>query len=113
MIVCVDHRDGVVVAQVVKRTIDASNAESFKADMVSAMAAARDGVILDLTEVDFVDSAGLGAIVGVYKKYGTRGMFTIVGVSTGVERVFRLTRMDKIFEIRPSVEEALQSVVPA
>lgn len=113
MTINVEWHGGVVVAEVSERTIDASNAVTFKADVLGAVTNTCDGLILDMKGVEFVDSAGLGAIVGAFKQWGARGPFTITGVSSGVERVFRLTRMDRVFQIRDNVHEALRDVVTA
>ena len=56
-------------------------------------------IALDLSEVDFIDSSGLGAIVSVLKQLDGRGDLVIVGAKPAVMNLFRLTRMDKVFRM--------------
>ena len=74
-------------------------------------AAARESVrpdrriyVLDLSKVTFVDSSGIGAIVGFMKHLGHNRRLELCGLSPSVRKVFRLTRLDKIFTIRDRPE---------
>lgn len=86
--------------------IDAAVAISFK----DAMRAITDGgperTILDLGHVDFVDSSGLGAIVAAMKQVGTGRKLDLAGLTPDVDKVFRLTRMDTVFDIYANVDQA-------
>ncbi|MGY6548619.1 MAG: STAS domain-containing protein [Roseinatronobacter sp.] len=79
--------------------LDAAVAISFK-DVIRE-AAGREGspIILDLSKVDFLDSSGLGAIVGVMKMLGPDRPMEIAGLTPGVRKLFRLTRMDTVFKL--------------
>lgn len=56
---------------------------------------------LDLSAVDFMDSSGLGAIISIYKSMPKGRSLELTGLSSNVERVFRLTRMDTVLTICP------------
>lgn len=62
-------------------------------------------VVLDLTRVSFIDSSRFGAIVSSMKQLGVDKKLDLPGLSETVANVFRLTRMDMVFEIHESVEE--------
>jgi anti-anti-sigma factor len=63
--------------------------------------------ILDLTEVPYMDSAGLGMIVSHYVRCRGRGVRLVaVGVSSRVVQLLELTKVDKFFPRFDSVEEA-------
>lgn len=86
--------------------IDAAVALSFK----EGMRAETDGashVILNLEQVEFVDSSGLGAIVAAMKALGSPRAMSLAGLTPTVEKVFRLTRMDSVFPLFASLDEAL------
>lgn len=90
--------------------IDAGGAIAFK-DAMRALTEGSEGrVILDLGEVDFVDSSGLGAIVAAMKQLGTGRKLELSGLTPTVDRVFRLTRMDRVFPIHASVADALPAL---
>ncbi|MEM7426038.1 MAG: STAS domain-containing protein [Pseudomonadota bacterium] len=100
------------VFEVLDDRIDSSIAVDFKDYVCRAIDSGQYDVVLDLSRVDFVDSSGIGAIVGVFKHLGTRGTFSVAGLTRSVARVFQLTRMDKVFQVYPSVEEALAGRSP-
>jgi anti-anti-sigma factor len=63
--------------------------------------------ILDLTEVPYMDSAGLGMIVSHYVRCRGRGVRLVAaGVSSRVVQLLELTKVDKLFPRFDSVEEA-------
>lgn len=91
---------------VLERRIDAAVAIQFK-DTVRELAEAGPArVVLDLQIVDFIDSSGLGAIVAAMKYLGKERKMELAGLQSKVEKVFRLTRMDSVFTIHDSADEA-------
>ncbi|MFP4327259.1 MAG: STAS domain-containing protein [Paracoccaceae bacterium] len=87
--------------------IDAAVAIRFKDRMREETAETTGRVILDLSAVDFIDSSGLGAIVAAMKQLGDQRKLELAGLTPGVERVFRLTRMDSVFPIHDSAAAAI------
>lgn len=87
--------------------IDAAVALAFKDEMRSRTEDGPDIVVLNLSEVDFVDSSGLGAIVASMKSMGRGRTLALAGMTPKVEKVFRLTRMDSVFAMYPTLNEAL------
>ncbi|QGX99541.1 anti-sigma factor antagonist [Roseovarius faecimaris] len=86
--------------------IDASIAIQFKDAMRAATTAPTDRVILDMRQVNFVDSSGLGAIVAAMKGLGRDTRLELAGLTPDVDKVFRLTRMDTVFDIHPDLAAA-------
>jgi len=65
-------------------------------------------IVFDFTEVDMVDSAGLGALITALKLVRARsGTLKLAGLTRRVHLVFQVTRTDRLFEIHKSVDEAL------
>ncbi|MGE4328010.1 MAG: STAS domain-containing protein [Pseudodonghicola sp.] len=87
--------------------IDAAVAIQFKEDMRTETASAPDRVILDLSAVKFIDSSGLGAIVAAMKQLGDERRLDLAGLTPLVDKVLRLTRMDTVFTLFPSIDEAM------
>ena len=68
-------------------------------------------MVLDFSEVDMVDSAGLGALIAVLKHVQAReGDLRLAGLSRRVRMVFEITRTHRIFDIVDTVDEALATV---
>ncbi len=102
-----------LVVSVAENRIDAAVAVRFK-DMMRELtdhAAAR--VVLELTQVDFLDSSGLGAVVGSMKQLGRGRKLDLAGLTPTVDKVFRMTRMDSVFRIYSDVDSALQDIAHA
>ena len=69
-------------------------------------------LVLDLSGVDFVDSVGLGVVVGALKRTRSHGGDLLVsGADERVRRLFAVTRLDEIVELYDDVEAALASPV--
>jgi anti-sigma B factor antagonist len=60
-------------------------------------------IVLDLAQVGFIDSSGLGAIVALRKMLGPDRVLELAALSVSVAKVFRLTRMDGVFPIHVDV----------
>ncbi len=104
-----DH-EGVSVVHVHATRIDAAIAIRFKESMRELTATGPDRVVLDLSEVEFLDSSGLGAVVAAMKLLGPQRRLELAGLTPSVERVFRLTRMDSVFTIHPDAPAAITAL---
>lgn len=87
--------------------IDAAVAIEFKEAMRTATEGGKDVVVLDLSEVEFIDSSGLGAIVAAMKQLGKDRKLALAGLTPTVEKVFRLTRMDSVFPVFSTLDGAI------
>ena len=85
--------------------IDASVAIQFKDAMRAATSEGPDLVVLDLSNVTFVDSSGLGAIIASMKQLGSTRKLDLAGLTSDVAKVFRLTRMESIFAIHENIDD--------
>ena len=96
------------VVSVMEGRIDAAVALAFKDAMRKATTDGPETVVLDLQKVDFIDSSGLGAIVATMKHLAPARRLVLAGLSPAVDKVFKLTRMDSVFSVFASLDEALQ-----
>ena len=86
--------------------IDASAALEFK-DSMSAIDESNSKILLNLDQVEFIDSSGLGAVVSVMKHLGEGRKMDLCALTPIAEKVFRLTRIDSIFSIYAILEQAV------
>ncbi|MEH6830071.1 STAS domain-containing protein [Sulfitobacter sp.] len=98
---------GLQIVTVQEPRIDAAVALAFKDRMRDATDGGTDTVVLDLNHVHFIDSSGLGAIVAAMKNLAPDRKLILAGLTPTVDKVFRLTRMDSVFGVFPTVEAAL------
>jgi anti-sigma B factor antagonist len=67
-------------------------------------------VVIDLSDVEFIDSAGLGLMIAVLKRVSERGGdLKIAGLQKKVRMVLEITRAHKVFDIFDSVDEAVRA----
>ncbi|MEM1274277.1 MAG: STAS domain-containing protein [Pseudomonadota bacterium] len=86
--------------------IDAVGAVAFK-DAFRAKAQGRNGtVVLDLHQVTFLDSSGLGAVVAAQKILGNERKLELACLQDAVAKVMSLTRMDTVFRIHTNIAAA-------
>lgn len=102
----------VLVVKVNGDRIDASAAIGFKEAVRTASADGDGAVLLDLTDVQFIDSSGLGAIVASMKALGKERTMVLAGLTENVAKVFKLTRMDSVFAVFATIEAALLAYAP-
>jgi len=93
--------------------IDASSVADFKGQLVAWIQEGNYRILLDLSQIDFIDSSGLGAIVSLWKLLSGKGDICLCGIREPVMSLFKLTRMDRIFRIYSSSVEAVEAMKPA
>lgn len=99
----------VVVVEVPGPNLDASKADEFKVGMSSILSDAKK-VVLDLHEVEFVDSSGLGAFLTCLRQLNAAGGdLKLSRMRKPVRTLFELVRMHRVFDIQGSPEEAAQA----
>lgn len=68
-------------------------------------------LVMDFSGVTFMDSSGIGVVIGRYRKLSLRkGKVYITKVTGSVKRVFELSGMFKIIPLYDSVEQALENM---
>ncbi|HAR86963.1 anti-sigma F factor antagonist [Clostridium sp. UBA5119] len=68
-------------------------------------------LIFNFSGVNFMDSSGIGAVIGRYKKMSLRGgKVCLTNVTPTVKRIFELSGMFKIISMYENVEEALRNI---
>jgi anti-sigma B factor antagonist len=102
------HGDVVVVQ--VAGEIDVYTAASLREKLADLIDADHTDVVVDLTGVTFMDSTGLGVLVGALKKVrGYGGRLQLVIDQEKVIKVFRITALTQVFTIHETLEAALAS----
>lgn len=103
-----DRQEGnVLIVRPREQALDAYAAPGFRDRMAELIQQGHRAIVLNLSDVNFLDSTGLGAIVSSLKRLEGRGVMVICGAGEMVTDVFRLTRMDRVFPLVASTDEAL------
>ncbi|MFA7418718.1 MAG: STAS domain-containing protein [Melioribacteraceae bacterium] len=102
--------DDVVVEIINIERATIREAEFLKEKLTQKINAGYVKVIVDLSSVEFLDSTFLGVIVGTLKKVVKQGGdLKLVGFRPPVRSMFELTRLFRVFETYPELQDAIKS----
>jgi anti-anti-sigma factor len=105
---CLSNKVDQVVTIKVTGRMDAVTAPGFEQECGRWIDRGESDLIVDLSALDYISSAGLRVILGVGKKIkGTGGALVFGGMSGMVKEVFEISGFSSIFPIHESVESAL------
>jgi anti-anti-sigma factor len=97
-----------------KGRLDHDNCEAFRAGIAPHLqACARDGdvLVLDLSGLEYVSSAGLRCLMLAAKEAGSfGGRVMVAAMQPVVAEIFQISRFHLVFEVFPTLREALASV---
>jgi len=87
--------------------IDFATGPQLKDAILEALVAGDVNLVVDLLEVDFIESTGLGALIGGHRRArALNGSLSLVCTEDQMLKVFRITGLDKVFTIHDTVEQA-------
>ncbi len=92
--------------------IDMSNAEDVGATVIGATPTEASGVVLDLSDVDYLDSAGIYVVFGMRASLQARGQSLVLVIPAGspVFDTLRLSGADRPGEVAETVDDALRAI---
>jgi anti-sigma B factor antagonist len=102
------RREGDRTVVVVGGEIDVYTAPKLREQLVELETAGQHDLVIDLEQVEFLDSTGLGVLVGGLKRVRAHdGSLRLVCTQERILKVFRITGLTKVFPIHDSVAEAV------
>ncbi len=91
-----------------KGEIDLHVSPSVTASLNQMIAKKPERLVVDLSEVTYIDSAGLAALIEAMQKVeGYGGKFLLAGLQETVRSIFEISRLDQVFQIFPDADAAL------
>lgn len=96
--------------------LDHDNCEAFRADLaphVDSSAQAGETIVLDLARLEYVSSAGLRCFMLAAKQAKSlHGRIVIAAMQPVVGEIFHISRFDLVFEVYPTVRDAVAALSP-
>lgn len=90
--------------------IDLSNHAELRAGLNDLIVGGAVDLVLDMSGVTFLDSTGLGALIGTRRRvHAFRGSLAIVLTDDVTLRVFEITGLDKVFDLHTTLDSALRA----
>lgn len=109
MRITTSRSEGAVTVRVHTTRLDAAVADELRRGLAAALGSAElppeVPAVIDLSDVTFMDSSGLGALVGCLKIAHTRDL-SISGAQPAVRTVLRMTRVDRAIKVLPPAPAA-------
>ena len=95
---------------VVGGEIDVYTAPKLREQLVDLVNAGRYNLVIDMEGVDFLDSTGLGVLVGGLKRVRAHdGSLRLVCTQERILKIFRITGLTKVFPLHDTVDEAVSA----
>lgn len=96
-----------LVASVLDTRVDVRTGGDLRAALSRRVVEGHRRILLDLSNVAFVDSTGLGAMIAILKQVGRDGEVALCGARDTVLTLLKLTRLDTVFRVFATRETAL------
>lgn len=101
---------GRLVVVSVAGNVDMVTAPQLSQLVTETLADAPDGLIIDLSDTDFLASAGMTALINAHSEIGPEGVFGVVARGPSTARPLELMGLNKVFSIYPDVDAALAAM---
>ncbi len=105
----VEHRDDITLLTV-GEVVDLATAPVLEEAIDGLLADQPKALIVDLSGVTFLASVGLRLLVSTHEKVGESGQFAVVASGPITSRPIQLTKLDEVFAMYPTLDEALTRV---
>lgn len=107
-IVCPKDEQGVLVLSLLKAFMEDTRLADFAGCYKGALEPGKK-LVLDLSELDYIDSGHLGALVRCYKQVSEAGgRVVFCGLKPAVRETFLVTRLDRVLKIATTRSEAIR-----
>jgi anti-sigma B factor antagonist len=107
----IDKQEKYTLLRLNEEKLDSSIAPQLKSEMVTLHAEGVRNIILDLSEVKYTDSSGLSALlVGNRVLQEDNGIFILTKLSDHTMKLIKISQLDSVLNILPSVEEGIDAV---
>ncbi|HEY3374991.1 MAG TPA: STAS domain-containing protein [Candidatus Aquicultor sp.] len=91
--------------------VDVYTAPKLKSRLIDLVDEGKYDIIIDLQKVEFMDSSGLGVLVGGLKRVKShQGSIALVCTQENILKIFRITGLVKVFPIYTTEEEAINAL---
>lgn len=108
MIVEKKHHDNFTILYVEGLIKLGESAEFFSAALEGILKNENSNVIIDFTKIDYIDSTGIGELVGYMTKFSTQNRkLILVNPSDRVQKLMKLAKLDSVFKIYESETAAI------
>lgn len=103
-------RDGTVQVYTLGGSLDIATSPSMRAALMEAAEHEGHQIVVDLSRLEFLDSTGLGALIGAQKRASEKnGSLRIVAMEGQILRLLRITSLLDVLSVYPTIDAALKN----
>ncbi|MGB9771893.1 MAG: STAS domain-containing protein [Candidatus Kapaibacteriota bacterium] len=107
----IEQNNDITIVKVNERKITSENSPKLKAKLLIEAQPNIRALIIDLSNVESIDSSGFGAFLLADRQLREHYIPTIiVGVKDNVKYLFEILKLDRVFNFSDTIEEAIESV---
>jgi len=107
-----DHDEFLTLS--IEGRLDISTASKLKQEVLDRINSGALAIILNMAQVDFINSSGLGTLVSILKEVRSAGgRLVLSNLASYVQEIFEITQLAEIFEIFPVEAEAQSALSPS
>jgi anti-sigma B factor antagonist len=106
----IDKKEQYVVFTPLEEKIDSLLAPKLKSELLTIHAEGYANIVLDMSQVKYVDSSGLSALLVGDREFGRNGIFIISGVQDHVMKLLKISMLDKKLNLVTTLEEAGEAI---
>ncbi len=106
----IENKDGFVIFTLKSKALDSENSAKLKAELLIICQPDIKGLILDVSDVEYIDSSGLGALLLAHRQLKENGTYiSLVGVQDVVKSMLSISQLTDLFKLTDTIEEAIAS----
>jgi anti-sigma B factor antagonist len=101
----VEEKGNFLILKIEQKKLGVENIVSVKKSIIEAMNTPKNYIVVDFSQVEYLDSSGMGMLLSIQKKSQGKEL-RLCGLNSTVLNLLKLTKLDTIFKIYNSVDEA-------
>ncbi len=106
----IERKENYTSIKPLNERVDTSVAPDLKSEFVTLQAEDVRNVIVDLSEVKYIDSSGLSALLVGNRIFSAQGSFILCNIQEHAMKLISISQLDKVLEILPTLEEAVDAI---
>lgn len=100
--------NGILIFTLYEKRLDANLAAALKGEFLIICTSAVKELVLDLSSVEFCDSSGLSSLLFAERQMRENGgRVKLAGLTNNVASLIKISQLDRVFSIYPTVDDAL------
>jgi anti-sigma B factor antagonist len=104
----VQEKNGILIFSLYEKRLDANLAADLKGEFLIMCTSAVKELVIDLSSVEFCDSSGLSSLLFAERQMRENGgSVKLAGLTESVASLIKISQLDRVFSIHPTVDEAI------